>query len=389
MSDIPQGAYVHFDASDGSSLTVSAKGQVSAWKDVRAGDYPTAVCHTSVTSGWATVTTTARGLKAVDFGPYKGREDGLSWADVSMSPSLSYPACGELHTVFMVMDSSQGGGALVGCGQSPPNLRGPNYGYGLRRYETTGTLSYAEPILTNANWKGQKNLLYEGGSRVRLNGQKINPLTAGFSGGWDLVSLVSYEDFGGGCFASMNYNKYVGGQAVGEAILYKEGLSERQVDAVEAYLNWKWFGKVTIGHRPAVVSNLTVRSGATLSVVGGAPLTVNGAFSVQGTVSGDVALAGGAELMVVVGADGSVSTSGFAGALDLSNGVKVRLCGEVNKLAPGEYTIAQTAGLTFCASGSSVVSDVPFKRNLTLGLGTDGNDLVLKVLAPGLRVIVR
>jgi hypothetical protein len=91
----------------------------------------------------------------------------------------------------------------------------------------------------------------------------------------------------------------------------------------------------------------------------------------------------------VVGADGSVSTSGFAGALDLSNGVKVRLCGEVNKLAPGEYTIAQTAGLTFSASGSSVVSDVPFKRNLSLGLGTDGNALVLKVLAPGLRVIVR
>ena len=72
--------------------------------------------------------------------------------------------------------------------------------------------------------------------------------------------------------------------------------------------------------------------------------------------------------MVVVGADGSVSTSGFAGALDLSNGVKVRLCGEVNKLAPGEYTIAQTAGLTFSASGNSVVSDVPFKRNLSLGI---------------------
>jgi hypothetical protein len=154
-------------------------------------------------------------------------------------------------------------------------------------------------------------------------------------------------------------------------------------------LRWKWFGETTPKYRPAVVSNLTVRSGATLSVVGGAPLTVNGTFSVQGTVSGDVALAGGAELVVVVGADGSVSTSGFAGALDLSNGVKVRLCGEVTKLAPGEYTIAQTAGLTFSASGSSVVSDVPFKRNLSLGLGTDGNALVLKVLAPGLRMIVR
>ena len=341
-----------------------------------------------MTSGWATVTTTARGLKAVDFGPYKGRADGSSWVDKKMSPILYYPACGELHTVFMVMDSSQGGGGLVGVGYDG-NLKGPNTGYGLRRFETLGIQPYSAPILTNANWLGQKSLLYEGGSRVRLNGNRINPLDTGFSGGWDIVSLVSYEDFGGGSFASWNYHQYAGGQAVGEAILFKEGLSESEVERTEAYLRWKWFGEATPKYRPAVVSNLTVRSGATLSVVGGAPLTVNGAFSVQGIVSGDVVLASGAELVVNVGADGSLSTSGFAGALDLSNGVKVRLCGEVNKLAPGEYPIAQSTSLTFSASISSVVSDVTFKRNLSLELVADGNVLVLRVLAPGLRVIVR
>ena len=403
IADVPQGAYIHLDASDASKYTVKSSGMVSEWRDVRGAEYPVASAYTYVTNNsWATLTTTPRGMTAVNFGPFKAH-DSLSWLDRWQAPIMHYPACSEFHTVFMVMDSSQGGGYLVGVGQNPGALRGPNEGYGINRFcSAADGLPHTVPIIsstyftvsdtgvTGANsWSSQKNLLNENGSRVRLNGERVNPLTTGFSGGWDLVSLVSYENFGGGGFAGYYYNKYVGGQAIGEVILYKEGLTDEEVERTEAYLRWKWFGETTPKYRPAVVSNLTVRSGATLSVVGGAPLTVNGAFSVQGTVSGDVVLASGAELVVNVGADGSLSTSGFAGALDLSNGVKVRLCGEVNKLASGEYTIAQTAGLTFSASGSSVVSDVPFKRNLSLGLGTDGNALVLKVLAPGLRVIVR
>ena len=411
IADVPQGAYIHLDASDVSKLTVKSSGMVSEWRDVRGEGYPVASAYTYVTNNsWATLTTTPRGMTAVNLGPFKGH-DSVSWLDIWQAPIIQYEPCSEFHTVFMVMDSSQGGGQLVGVGQKLVGvgqksyyLRGPNEGYGINRFcNATDGLPHTVPIISSTyfkklssagvtevnSWSSQKNLINENGSRVRLNGERVNPLTTGFSGGWDLVSLVSYENFGGGCLGGYYYNKYVGGQAVGEAILYKEGLTEEEVERTEAYLRWKWFGEATPKYRPAVVSNLTVRSGATLSVVGGAPLTVNGAFSVQGIVSGDVVLASGAELVVNVGADGSLSTSGFAGALDLSNGVKVRLCGEVNKLAPGEYTIAQTAGLTFSASGSSVVSDVPFKRNLSLGLGTDGNALVLKVLAPGLRVIVR
>ena len=385
MADIPPGAHVHFDASDASTLTVKSSGQVSEWRDVRGEGYHKAV-HLYSATGYATMTATPRGMSAVDFGRYKGHEKE-SWADKHDSPIMQYPACGELHSVFMVMDSSQGGGVLVGCGQDPTSLRGPNYGYGLRRFETTGALSYSEPILTNANWTGQKSLLYEGGSRARLNGQRINPLTTGFSGGWDLVSLVSYEDFGGGSFAAANYNKYVGGQAVGEAILYKEGLSERQVDTVEAYLNWKWFGKVTPGFRPAAVSNLTVRAGATLAVTGGQPLTVNGRFSSSGTVQGALTFASSAEFAVTVENDGSIRRFEVAGDVDMSKGGVIRVTGALSTLVPGDYTLLTAASL---ASGKwNVILDGELRRNLGCEIRTDGNSLTLSVKAPGMTLIVR
>ncbi|MBR2982225.1 MAG: hypothetical protein IKC80_03230 [Kiritimatiellae bacterium] len=387
MADIPPGAHVHFDASDASTLTVKSSGQVSEWRDIRGDGYHKAT-HLPSTSGYATVSVTPRGMSAVDFGPYKGHEKE-SWADKHDSPIMQYPACGELHSVFMVMDSSQGGGVLVGCGQDPTSLRGPNYGYGLRRFETTGALSYSEPILTNANWTGQKSLLYEGGSRARLNGQKINPLTTGFSGGWDLVSLVSYEDFGGGSFAAANYNKNVGGQKVGEAILYREGLSERQVDTVEAYLNWKWFGKATPGFRPAVVSNLTVRAGATLAVTGGQPLTVNGAFSGSGTVQGALVFDGTAQFVVAV-KDGAVNPVSVSGTVDISGGGRVLVTGDLSSLKPGDYAILNATSISAADVSRWIVTlEGSLKRRLQYSLSVSGGSLVLSVKRYGMTIIAR
>lgn len=398
-SDIPEGAYVHFDASDLSTLTVSASsGMVSAWKDVRGDGYLTAKAHANTTSKWATVTydTPLLGMSAVDFGEYRGFAKGGSMVDRRMSSSLWYPACGELHTVFMVMDTSQGGGVLVGNGQDMRSgwggsfkLSGPDDGYGLRRFEVPGELTYSMPILTNANWSGQKNLLYEGGSRVRLNGEKINPLTTGFSGGWDIVSLVSYEDFGGGSFASSVYNRYVGGQTVGEAILYREGLSERQVEAVEAYLRRKWFGTDSPRYRPAAVSNLTVRSGATLSVTGGQPLTVNGAFSGGGSVEGALAFGSGAVLTVTVGPGGTVVPVQVSGAVDFSAGGTVLVTGALSELQPGEYRILSSSSAMTGVAGLKVVFDGDLRRNLGCSVRADAAGLVLSIKAPGMTVIVR
>ena len=139
--------------------------------------------HLPSTSGYATVSVTPRGMSAVDFGPYKGHEKE-SWADKHDSPIMQYPACGELHSVFMVMDSSQGGGVLVGCGQDPTSLRGPNYGYGLRRFETTGALSTLVPgdytLLTAASLaSGKWNVILDGelrrnlGCEIRMDGNSL------------------------------------------------------------------------------------------------------------------------------------------------------------------------------------------------------------------------
>jgi hypothetical protein len=396
--EVPDGAYVHFDASDTNTLTVKSSGMVSAWRDVRGQEYLTATAHANTTAEWATVThdTPLPGMSAVDFGEYRGFAVGGSMVDRRMSSSLWYPACSELHTVFMVMDSSKGGGVLVGSAQDlRPEWKGsyvlsaPNAGYGLRRFEVPGQLTYSMPILTNASWSGQKCLLYEGGSRARLNGQKINPLTTGFSGGWDVVSLVSYEDFGGGSFASIAYNRYVGGQAVGEAILFREGLSERQVDKVEAYLSWKWFGRTTPGFRPAAVSNLTVRAGATLSLTGGQPLSVNGAFSCGGAVEGALAFGSSAVIVVTVGQDGTVSPARISGAVDFSAGGTVLVTGAISTLAPGEYRIVSSSSASVGAAGFEIVLDGDLRRNLSSSVRTDDAGLVLSVKAPGMMIIVK
>ena len=401
--DVPEGAYIHLDASDPSTLTVKASGMVAEWRDVRGEGYYKAESYTYVTNNsWSTLTQTPHGMTAVDFGPFKAH-DSLSWLDRWQAPIMRYPACGELHTVFMVMDSSRGGGQLVGCGQDPSTLRDPNSGYGINRFcSASDGLPHTAPIISSTyfkvnsqgvtgagNWSSQKNLGHENGSRVRLNGARINPLATGFSGGWDLVSLVSYENFGGGCFGGYYYNKYVGGQAVGEAILYKEGLSERQVDTVEAYLNWKWFGKATPGFRPAVVSNLTVRAGATLAVTGGRPLTVNGAFSGSGTVQGALVFDGTAQFVVAV-KDGAVNPVSVSGTVDISGGGRVLVTGDLSSLEPGDYAILNASSISAGDVSRWIVTlDGSLKRRLQYSLSVSGGSLVLSVKRYGMTIIAR
>jgi hypothetical protein len=389
---IPEGAYVHFDASDMSTITTSATGRVTNWQDVRGSEYFAATAVYSPTCDWTRVAYTPRGMTAIDFGPFKGRNDGASWVDKYNSPELYYPPCSDLHTVFMVMDTSQGGGVLVGVGYSPSTLRGPNEGYGILRLETLGEgmQPYSAPIITNAYTTCQKNMItYPAVLRTNLNGQRINPLTTGFSGGWDLVSLVSCEAFGGGSFASHHWNTYVGGQKIGEAILYREGLSSNAVAGVEAYLRWKWFGETTPGYRPAVASNLTVAAGATLNISGGAPMTVKGTFSGGGTVTGALALAADAVIEVPVAPNDTIQPVTISGTVDLSNGGTVRLVGDARRLR-GDYTLVSCPSLTAASTGTWTIEFDGARDPVCkyIVFATDGA-FVLRVMPPGTTIIFR
>ena len=176
---------------------------------------------------------------------------------------------------------------------------------------------------------------------------------------------------------------------MGEAILYREGLSERQVDTVEAYLNWKWFGKATPGFRPAVVSNLTVRAGATLAVSGGQPLTVKGAFSGSGTVQGALVFDGTARFVVAV-KDGAVNPVSVSGTVDVSGGGRVLVTGDLSSLKPGDYAILNASSISAADVSRWIVTlDGSLKRRLQCSLTARDGSLVLSVKRYGMTVIAR
>ena len=111
---------------------------------------------------------------------------------------------------------------------------------------------------------------------------------------------------------------------------------------MEAYLSRKWFNRISEDYEPAAAKSVTVDSGATLEVYGGASLAVE-SLAGSGTLSGSVDVADGGEMEVVVSPDGSVSSLDVTGGMNLIGGGTVRVSGSVGKIAAGSYEIAKIA----------------------------------------------
>jgi len=299
---------------------------------------------------------------------------------------MAFEPCAYLHSTFLVYGSAQGGGSLIGSTQSG-GTHGPYGGYGIHRIPGGGG-DRRTPMITNYYYTAFNNLFLPGGMRTKLNGNYVNATETGLSGSWDLISLVSYEAFGAGGFSSNNWNKDVGGQEIGEAIFYKTGLSRESVTKVEAYLAKKWFNRATPGFRPAAASNLTVEAGATLTLVGGQPITVK-SFSGGGTVSGSVTLSADAVLEVTVNPDGSVDTLTVTGAFDLSNGGVVRLVGEVANLTIGRHVLVQCGSLAAADAGNWSVQGVAVSDKVSVKVKIIDGALVLDVTALGTLILMK
>jgi hypothetical protein len=298
---------------------------------------------------------------------------------------MAFEPCAYLRSTFLVYGSAQGGGSLIGSTQR--DTHGPYGGYGIYRIPGGGG-DWRMPMITNYYYTAFNNLFLPGGMRTKLNGNYVNATETGLSGSWDLISLVSYEAFGAGGFSSNNWNKDVGGQEIGEAIFYKTGLSRESVTKVEAYLAKKWFNRATPGFRPAAASNLTVEAGATLTLVGGQPITVK-SFSGGGTVAGSVALAADAVLEVTVNPDGSVDTLTVTGVIDLSNGGVVRLVGDVEKLTMGRHTLVQCDALAAADAGHWSVQGVSVSDKVSMKVKIIDGALVLDVTALGTTMLLK
>lgn len=185
-----------------------------------------------------------------------------------------------IGSVFWVIDTQNGGGYLLGGGHQSGNwdggvfnwMRGGAGGRGeLPEYPILNTAWCCPPIIQKGQW--------------RLDGASVDPLTTGFGGSWELVSMTmssSSSDwksanadgfgFDGRTiqdmdFATLDYSSYMGCQRLAEVIIYDCRLTEEECAKVEAYLRVKWRFRGTLPITTNDVS-VAVADGATLDLDG-------------------------------------------------------------------------------------------------------------------------
>ena len=140
------------------------------------------------------------------------------------------------------------------------------------------------------------------------------------------------------------------------------------------------------------MDSLVIENGASVRVCGYALSAANpvgkltlGALGGDGSVAGDVVLAGGGSLVAVVDETGAVGTLTATGSLDLSRGGSVVFTGEVARIEPGVYTLVSAERLSF---GGTWTCPLPMPSR-TATLRRSGDDLILNVCARGTLVIFR
>ncbi len=313
---LPEGAYLHVDATAADTIAKDGSGKVTTWQDVRGAGYQTLTRLKANIGKASVVTDCVNGLPMVRFETLEATAD-------TYSPALKYTPCSDLKSVFMVLGPTTHGGTLIGNCSDNPFLSGGKM-YGLWRY---GGGNYDGTLLKANEYSDQYVIKHEvaGGTFARLNGADIVLANTKLTFAGDVVGFATYEGIYGDCFAQIksNYNTIYGGkQDLGEAILYREALSHESMLRVESYLRRKWQNAETPGYRAARMHGLSVAAGAELVVYGNRPVTVDtltGAGGVDGDVT--VASAGGivrdglAAPMTVTGtltlpADGTLTVSG-------------------------------------------------------------------------------
>ena len=388
-ADIPSdGMLFRMDATRKDLMTTIADGdleRITVWKSA----HDESVKWNRLNQGGASASTNSaiyrvnrlNGLAMLDFGT------AFMVSDVKANSSMRYNRV-TIRSVFMVQNTSNGGSSLVGDGSTWSAGGMMRNGWYLGRDQSNviinGDFSDWSNLLTLVNQGGDRDNALRGG-RMRLNGELKNLGVDGYSGGDDLLGYVSYLPITSNAYGHNNgHGDYCGGGMLGEYIAYSRGLSDRDALKVEAYLRKKWFNADTPGFTPAVVSNLTVATGATLNISGGAPMTVKGTLSGGGTVTGALALATDAVIEVAVEANNTIQPVTIAGTVDLSNGGIVRLVGDARRLR-GDYVLVSCPSLTAASAGTWRVEFAGARDSACkyVAFATDGA-FVLRVLPPGI-----
>ena len=401
--NLPKGAIVHLDANNDESfpdaVTSGDDQLIDTWRDVRdATRVPYLRRYDDSYKNATRIVESeafAEPMKVVDYGPLRtendegAAKDANNWwftagdcsAQVFTHDGTSVTNVSGIKAAFSVWGTKYGGNQLLGGWNGK--------GGGLLRTQGNSANvaeNVAKPLMDGAasnHSTTQSNIGYN--SLALLNGKEVVPVDAHPSGTYDVVSILSPYPMECSSLGTYDMRNRINGLQVGELLLYTRQIGEDEVRAVDAYLNWKWFGRTPPPRfRPATLGALVVDAGATLTVDGNAPLTV-GRISGAGTVNGAVALAENAVFEVPVEADGRITrTLTVSGAVDLSKGGMVQLTGAVEKLATGKYRLIASERLG--SVNSWTVTGYRGRKILTLKTKADG--LWLDVVNGGMVLFV-
>ena len=391
---MPGSPYFHGDASKSETVAMNAKGYVASWSDVRGNGYPVA---TAVHAEKTLYKDNAKNnLNAIDFGGYTTQNYHHNYSGFSL------PECSDVRSVFSVMDTSKGGGFLLGNDDKRNQNNKVPYVVGAKMRGLYRDPSSIATTIVNLNtyWYGEPTVPAEstsarfaiaksgaGASRAYVNGVATNLTSAKFSGGWDLIALASRDPIAVNGINVGYHDSYWrgGGQILGEHVLYRETLCDESLKRAQAYLRKKWYGVSTPGYRPAEIDALEIEAGAALCVYGGAPVLAR-SLSGAGSIEGSVTIADEGTIDVEIAPDGSLAIASITGKLSAAGSGTVVLSGAYRALNAGTYSLAAASGDWSNWTARFADGD---KHGRSLVLSYAGGDLCLTVVKNGFFVIVK
>ena len=301
-------------------------------------------------------------------------ENGLDWKGYGTGTTDTNL---QVRTVVAALNSQYGGGDPF---RSAVADAGP---FGSR-----GKSAWTKPI-----WSGAQAAVTEG--RTRLNGTDVDGTKTGFTGGPEVLSLVTTEPVKLGNLAYYGntqsqkgsdgtYEQVSGfGEVVGELLFYSTELDESTLKTLEDYLLFKW-----VGLAPEGTGDFTA------ATVSGCGTVVAPTFSdlpkFDPSFSGTVSVADETEIALTMKVD--TSTKAVTGAFLLPeatlNGIsRATVNLEIDGDAIGDYPLVSVKA---CSPAIAWTMNANRTSNkFRIETNADGSSVVLKVRAVGTCILFR
>ncbi len=281
-SDLPITPALRFDASAAGAIT-SVGGYVTRWRN-DGGETPNGqTCYAGAESDAARprlIDAAVNGKPAVDFGAYVKGGGGCVlhiMTNDNIKAQVNYPA-----TYVAVLSAEDGGGHVLGTDSAFSRSEEPT--------------AFWKPLhASSGSWMAW------------MNGLRIDYPVSGYLTPDYQVTAVRAPNASVTCIGGsiLNSQAVRGGLKLCELVVYKVPLTERQIEDAQAFLAWKWLGRVLPGYAAPAESAASESARpdvAHLVVDGGTVEVAEGASVKVGQISGGTLIkTGGGTLGVTSG----------------------------------------------------------------------------------------